>query len=281
MGASAGRLETAGAKTASPLPPRDAENLRSQVATLRWFHRIDLGNGIVTPGENDKDHQDWVTSALPQRMDGLSVLDIGAWDGYFSFLAEERGARRVLAIDSLQNEETHRSGRRPFELAKEVRRSGVEYRVLDVRDLDRLDESFDVVLFLGVYYHLPDPWKALEAIRRKVNPGGRVYLEGLLLAGDRPLVRFFQPSEVEETTYCAATELGLTTLARLAGFATVRTLARRRGLGNLPFALWRFVPHNMRPGEGLRPRTASASILHSVRRLGLTRPRIIQELRVS
>ena len=206
------------------------------------------------------------------------MLDIGAWDGYYSFLAEERGARRVLAIDKLQNLEAHASGFQPFQLAKSARASGVEYRIMDVNDLDQLQEAFDVVLFLGVYYHLRDPWKALEAIRRRLRPDGRVYVEGLLLPGSRPVLRFFHPPELEETTYCAATETGLSDLARVAGFGRVEMLARHDGLGGLPFTFWKWLPRGMKFGGVLNPRSAPSRLVRRSRILDGAWPRIILAL---
>ena len=72
--------------------------LRAQADRFRWFHRIDLGHGVVTRGE-DETQRKLATIRMPARLDGLSVLDIGAWDGFFSFEAERRGASRVVAID--------------------------------------------------------------------------------------------------------------------------------------------------------------------------------------
>jgi hypothetical protein len=72
----------------------DPTELQREVAGIRWFHRIDLGGGVVTAGEDDTPDK-LSTLGLPERLDGLSVLDIGAWDGFFSFEAERRGARRV------------------------------------------------------------------------------------------------------------------------------------------------------------------------------------------
>ncbi|HTS33395.1 MAG TPA: class I SAM-dependent methyltransferase [Thermoplasmata archaeon] len=258
-------------------PAAATEDLRARVAALHWWHHIDLGGGLVTPGISAQRHQDWISGHLPPRFDGLSVLDVGAWDGYYSFLAEERGARRVLAIDRLQNLEAHASGYQPFELAKSARGSGVEYRVMDVSELDRLPETFDVVFFLGVYYHLRDPWKALEVLRRRLAPGGRVFAEGLLLPGSRPVVRFFHPPELEETTYCAATESGLVELAHLAGFPHVRTLSRHEGLGSLPFALWRWIPKGMKFGGVLNPQSTSVQLVGKTRILDGAWPRILME----
>ena len=75
------------------------EELRKQVEAIRWFHRIDLGHGVVTPGLDDTPAK-LARLKLPESFAGKSVLDIGAWDGFFSFEAERRGASRVLAVDS-------------------------------------------------------------------------------------------------------------------------------------------------------------------------------------
>src|SRR5690349_2768367 len=75
----------------------DAKSLSERVSEVSWFHTMDLGNGIVTAGAGRPDlilpHL-----RLPQRLDGKRVLDVGAWDGFYSFEAERRGAQ-VLATD--------------------------------------------------------------------------------------------------------------------------------------------------------------------------------------
>src|SRR6267143_602400 len=72
--------------------------LANKVARTTWFHRIDLGGGVVTPGM-DCSAEKLGNLGMPEDLRGRTVLDIGAWDGYFSFEAERRGARRVLATD--------------------------------------------------------------------------------------------------------------------------------------------------------------------------------------
>ncbi len=76
----------------------DPDHLRELVASRPWWHRIDLGHGIVTPGLDDSARKlEWLQ--LPDSFEGKSVLDVGAYDGFFSFEAERRGARRVVASD--------------------------------------------------------------------------------------------------------------------------------------------------------------------------------------
>ena len=74
----------------------DNEDLLRRMKDITWFHSIPLRDGIVTPGrDNSMDKLGQV--CLPEDLTGKSVLDIGAWDGFFSFQAERNGAERVLA----------------------------------------------------------------------------------------------------------------------------------------------------------------------------------------
>jgi len=137
------------------------DELRSEVAKISWYHSIDLGNGIVTPGrERESTASRLEKLKIPEQLRGLSVLDVGAWDGFFSFEAERRGAKRVLATDVWTTE-----SKRGFELARRALGSHVEDMTIDVFDLtpERVG-VFDLVLFLGVLYHLRHPLLALERI---------------------------------------------------------------------------------------------------------------------
>lgn len=160
----------------------DPERLRHVVASIRWWHTIDLGNGIVTPGEGG-------SAALLERMrmpadlSGRSVLDIGTFDGFFAFEAERRGAKRVVAIDH----------REPpgFRIAHRVLRSSVEFRQADVMTLSREELGvFDVVFFLGVIYHLPDPVGALRRVREVTGDLMILETEGALAWLPDPAVAF-------------------------------------------------------------------------------------------
>ncbi len=79
----------------------DAAELQKAVAQVpRWWHSIDLGNGIVTPGiKTPAIHQQELASWRLMDLHGKTVLDVGAWDGYYAFEAERRGAKRVVAVD--------------------------------------------------------------------------------------------------------------------------------------------------------------------------------------
>ncbi|MFI5363190.1 MAG: hypothetical protein ACHQ49_14585 [Elusimicrobiota bacterium] len=97
----------------------EIQDVRKQMAELEWWHRIDLGNGLFTPGR-DQTEEKLKTLHLPGSMKGQSVMDVGAWDGFFSFEAEKRGVKRVLALDRLAWEREARSGRPCFNFARSV-----------------------------------------------------------------------------------------------------------------------------------------------------------------
>lgn len=122
-----------------------------------WYHRIEVLPGLTTPGVNDSQ---LVLRALdfPEDLSGLRVLDIGTRDGFFAFECERRGAE-VTAIDYMPPEETG------FAVARELLGSKVEFQQDNVYELSAEKYgSFDLVLFLGVLYHLRDPMLALDRI---------------------------------------------------------------------------------------------------------------------
>ena len=140
--------------------PEDPRELRALIDSYSWHHQIDLGDGITTPGR-DKSARKLEALELPP-LAGKSVLDIGAWDGYFSFAAERLGAERVVALDSVI---WHNVSKFPFELARKKLSSRVEDVELEVLEISpETVGEFDVVLFLGVLYHMRDPMAALEAV---------------------------------------------------------------------------------------------------------------------
>jgi len=171
-------------------------NLQSRVASHRWYHTIDLGNGVVTPGIDDSAER-LRRLHLPDSLKGLTVLDVGAWDGFFSFECERRGASRVVAADYYS---WHGSGwgtKAGFELAREALGSRVEDVDIDVMDLspERIG-TFDIVLLLGVLYHLRHPLLALERVASVTR--GTLVLETVidLVGFRRPAAAFYPDREL-------------------------------------------------------------------------------------
>lgn len=148
----------------APPPLPAGVELREQISGIRWFHSIELAPGITTPAADaTRDRLDLLR--LPADLSGKTVLDVGAWDGFFSFEVERRGAARVLAADYFAWHGDNWSDKAGFELARRALGSRVEDVDIDVMDLspERVG-TFDLVLFLGVLYHLRHPLLALERI---------------------------------------------------------------------------------------------------------------------
>ena len=143
--------------------------MEDELATIPWFHRIDLGGGVITPGSDDTATK-LAQIRLPEDLTGKSVLDVGAWDGYFSFEAERRGASRVVALDG-GVWTVPQIGRRGFDYARRALGSKVEAVQMEVLEMGpERPGVFDLVLFLGVLYHLPNPlagiYQAASCTRR-------------------------------------------------------------------------------------------------------------------
>src|SRR5262245_19194610 len=142
----------------------NVEEIERGLSDITWYHTIDLGHGIVTQGIDDTPRRT-AQLDLPTDLRGKSVLDIGAWDGGLSFECERRGASRVLATDSFCWSGDGWGTKDGFEFARAAIDSRVEDLEIDVLELspDRIG-TFDVVLFVGVLYHMRDPLLALEHV---------------------------------------------------------------------------------------------------------------------
>jgi tRNA (mo5U34)-methyltransferase len=145
--------------------PMTLNELQQAAARIQWFHSMDLGQGVTTTGYDDT-RKRLARMALPSSFEGKRVLDVGAWDGFFSFEAERRGAADVLAIDSFAWNAPGWSGRQGFDLAHRALRSRVRSLEIDVLEISpaALGGTFDVVFLLGVLYHMKHPLLALERV---------------------------------------------------------------------------------------------------------------------
>jgi tRNA (mo5U34)-methyltransferase len=206
------------------------DELEQKVAAIRWFHRIDLGQGIVTPGLDD-------TAAklqrvrLPEDLTGKSVLDIGAWDGFFSFEAERRGASRVVSVDSFCWSGNGWGNKAGYELARRALNSKAEDREMEVLDLapDIIGE-FDVVLFMGVLYHMRHPLLALEKVSSVTKSMLILETKVDLLSLGAPAMAFYLGDELNQdpTNWWAPNLPGLCDMLRAVGFRRIEIVARPR-----------------------------------------------------
>jgi tRNA (mo5U34)-methyltransferase len=177
------------------LPPVvDPEHLRELVHSRPWFHTMDLGHGIVTPGV-DASPEKLPLIGLPENLRGRSVLDVGTFDGFFAFEAERRGAARVVAADDFcwsRPDDALLDGK-GFDIARWGLESSVEKVRVSVEDLgpELVGGRFDYVLFLGVLYHAQDPLRYLRNVFSVC--GGTLIVETHVDALDqnRPMMVFY------------------------------------------------------------------------------------------
>jgi tRNA (mo5U34)-methyltransferase len=131
-----------------------------------WFHNLDLDGVMTAPrhflGDYPRQKFARFAHAIPEDLTGKTVLDIGCNAGFYSIEMKRRGAKRVVGIDS---DDSYLAQAR---FAAEITRTDIELRKLDVYEVGKLDEKFDVVLFMGVLYHLRHPLLALDIVHDRV-----------------------------------------------------------------------------------------------------------------
>jgi tRNA (mo5U34)-methyltransferase len=148
--------------------------IRRRAAELGdWFHNIDLAGVPTAPNHflHDYPNVKWrrFQHAIPEDLSGRTVLDVGCNAGFYSLEMKRRGADRVVGIDfDARYLEQAR-------FAAEVKGLDIEFRELSVYDVAELGETFDIVLFMGVLYHLRHPLLALDLIHEHVARDLLVY----------------------------------------------------------------------------------------------------------
>ena len=208
-----------------------------------WFHCIDLGNNIRTktrsaigePVEHPAPTWQRVQAALPNQINGKSVLDVGCNAGFYSIEMKRRGAARVLGVDS------QRDLIRQAQFVRQVLDLDIDYRRMSVYDLDPLTMGqFDVTLALGLIYHCKHLVLALEklfAITRElliletaIYPPEKVpesfeYDEGGSRPTLHPLAYIENTADAKEAIYnwFVPSVKSLTALLRSVGFSRVET----------------------------------------------------------
>lgn len=170
----------------------DRDEIERRVRELGdWFHNMDLGGVMTAPAHSLGDYPrvKWsrFADALPRDLTGMTVLDVGCNGGFYSIEMKRRGAARVVGIDS---DETYLEQAR---FAAEVSGVDIELERVDVYDVASLGARFDIVLFMGVLYHLRHPLLALDLLYHHAV-GGTLVLQTMLrgsaerkpLKGDYP-----------------------------------------------------------------------------------------------
>jgi|SRR5436305_1565147 len=151
-----------------------------------WFHNLSLMGVQTAPDHFLGDYPSikWKNfqHAIPSDLTGMSVLDIGCNGGFYSIEMKRRGAARVLGVD---HDSQYLDQAR---FATKVLGLDIEYRTMSVYELPKLREQFDLVLFMGVLYHLRHPLLALDILRQHVVKDWLVFQSMLRGSRTRPQV---------------------------------------------------------------------------------------------
>ena len=172
------------------------DEIAKRVEALKpWFHNMDVGGVRTAPEHFLFDYPNVkfqrFAGALPADLTGKSVLDIGCNAGFYSMEMKRRGAARVLGVDW---DERYLAQAR---FAAEVAELDIEFAELSVYDVGALGERFDLVIFMGVLYHLRHPLLALDLIREHV--AGDLLLFQSMLRGSRAVTPLDDDYDIKRT----------------------------------------------------------------------------------
>lgn len=204
---------------------------------IRWFHSFHLSDEIINgDGQYEilKLRSDRIFSG--GLVNGKSVLDVGAWDGFFSFEAEKQGASKVLATDHVCWSGEGWGNKQGFDYIHNKTKSNVETLDANVFDLtvDKIGK-FDVVLFLGVLYHLKNPFEALERMASITNEVLIIETAGAMFEVDDPVMRFFSGTELnnDASNYWAPNPKCLENMLLDIGFSKIEFLESPDGVDRI------------------------------------------------
>lgn len=205
----------------------------AQVEQIRWWHRIELplpdGQKIVTPGEVNHCTDEVATNrfGIPADLSGKTVLDIGCWDGYFSFLAEKRGAETVYSIDPYQGFTNAEIGQRGYKLAHSLLNSKCNFGVSDLEmyAADDQNPKVDIVFYFGILYHIDHPLKELEYLYKITNEFALIETATSIVAPSIPNMWQFLPGNKNDSNNKWYPSIsGLITALHYVGFSKVEII---------------------------------------------------------
>jgi tRNA (mo5U34)-methyltransferase len=204
-------------------------SIHDEMSKYYWWHTIELQPGVWTPGMKTKELMDIELSRVFDSVDlrGKSVLDVGAWTGGFSIEAKRRGAKRVVALDHFTWTHPDVRARDAFDFA--VKTAGLEIEAVEIDlatprlSLDHLGK-FDIVLYLGVFYHLVDPISVTEEVGSRATE--TLILETYLtdMTSPIPNMTFYPGTELvgDPTNWWGPNKACVEALLRHFSFKTVR-----------------------------------------------------------
>ena len=178
------------------LPDADTDRQEVIAGLGPWFHNIHLPSGEQTAPKHwlgDFPSAKWrmLSSAIPERLDGWTALDIGCNAGFYSIELARRGAH-VVGIDS----DPHYLRQARWVAEQFALSDRIELREMQIYDLARSSETFDLVWFMGVFYHLRYPLLGLDIVAEKVRR--RLVFQTLTMPGDHVQPTDVDPGDIEE-----------------------------------------------------------------------------------
>ena len=197
---------------------------RDELTMTGWWHSIDLGDGRITPGAHKiEELRDNFAKFLLPDLTGKRVLDIGCWDGFYSFEAERLGAE-VVSVDCWRPEK--------FFVAHNALKSKADFHELSVYEVTKEKlGSFDVVFFLGVLYHVKHPLLALEQVCEVTRDFAVIETHQIdnLFDTNHPVMEFYEMDELggQYDNWWGPNTECLIQMARTAGFVRVEVLRRQ------------------------------------------------------
>lgn len=209
---------------------------KQEIHAIKWWHPIKIGD-YTTPGQNQETEDTFNNLGLPSDLSDKSVLDIGAWDGYYSFGCERLGAKRVVASDKFVWKSNEISGQgwagdKGFDFAHKHLNSKVEKLVASVEELDpEKHGKFDIVLMLGVIYHAKDPIGYLQKAFDMANELVIIETHTDLMELNVPAARYYIDDELnnDNTNYWGPNALAVRGMMTDIGFKNITETTLRTG----------------------------------------------------
>ena len=163
------------------------------------YHWMSINGIEISNTTTLKAYQMWISQNIPEDLTNKTILDIGCADGFYSFLCESRNAKKIIAMDLesfdvFKNKTIYTGNPNNFEILKNILDSKVEYKKLDIYDVEKLNQKFNYILMYGVYYHLFDFVLALQKISNIVTDS--VFLSGHIFDTDEPTM-YYYPTQSE------------------------------------------------------------------------------------
>ena len=204
-----------------------AEDFAELVSARNWFHTFKFTNGVVAPGP-DPSHEKTRFLGMPASFEGLSVLDIGTYDGWYAFEAARRGAADVLATDEFVWTWPELTARSNFEFVREHTGLNVRDQLISVENLtpEAIGGVFDVTFFFGVLYHAPDPLGYLKRVRSVTGKYALIETVVDMLHIDRPALAYYPGDYLnsDASNHFGPNLLALVGLLQDAGFSRIDDL---------------------------------------------------------